>query len=403
MHFALDDEQRALQDAVRSYLRDRFGPEKVREVYDDPDGDADPAELWKAVSEQGWLAVMVPEEHDGIGLGLLDASVIARALGAGAVPGPWLGTVLAAEAVRLAGSDAQRASWLPRLAAGEARGAVALMKPGSSPSPRNAPATSSGGVLSGQLQLVEYAHVADVLVVAAADGLFLVDPRQDGVVMTRCTALDRSTRTSTVDLDGVRGERLEASSDEVLQALLDRAAVLVASDLVGIARKALTDTVEYDKTRVQFGRPVGSFQAIKHNLADLHVAVTMAEHAASYAAHALDVGTDVVGVDDAMLAVSIAKAKASDTARQAVSDMIQYHGGIGFTWEHDAHFYFKRAKRLEYAYGDAAQHRERIARLLVDRAGAGGSLGEGGADGGQATVGGATGAQGTGVAAGATA
>jgi alkylation response protein AidB-like acyl-CoA dehydrogenase len=399
MHFALDDEQRALQDAVRSYLRDRFGPEKVREVYDDPDGDGDPAELWKALSEQGWLAVMVPEEHDGVALGLLDASVIARALGAATVPGPWLGTVLAAEAVRLAGSDAQRSSWLPRLAAGEVKGAVALVKAGSSPEPAHAPATADGGALSGRLEQVDYAHVADLLVVAAADGLYLVDPRGDGAAITRCAALDRTTRASSVDLDGAPGERLEASSDEVLQALLDRAAVLVANDLAGIARKALFETVEYDKTRVQFGRPVGSFQAIKHHLADLHVAVTMAEHAALYAAHAVDAGRE-----DAALAVSIAKSKAADTARQAVSDMIQYHGGIGFTWEHDAHFFFKRAKRLEYAYGDAAQHRERIARILVDGRAAGGpGLGEGGADGGQTTVGGVTAAQGSGVAAGATA
>jgi len=145
MHFALDEDQKALQDAVRSYLRDRFDLEKVRAVYDDPEGDGDPAELWSAVSEQGWLAVLVPEEHDGVGLGLVAASVISRALGAGTVPGPWLGTVLAAEAVRLAGSDAQKASWLPRLAAGEAKGAVALLKPGSSPEPGNAPATSDGG------------------------------------------------------------------------------------------------------------------------------------------------------------------------------------------------------------------------------------------------------------------
>jgi acyl-CoA dehydrogenase len=121
---------------------------------------------------------------------------------------------------------------------------------------------------------------------------------------------------------------------------------------------------------VQFGRPVGSFQAIKHTLADLHVAVTMAEHAALYAAFAVDTGRE-----DATLAVSIAKSKASDVARKATSDMIQYHGGIGYTWEHDAHFYFKRAKRLEYAYGDASQHRERIAQILIDGATSQGSLG----------------------------
>jgi acyl-CoA dehydrogenase len=363
MEFALSDEQRALQDAVRSYLRDRFGPTQVRAVFDDPAGDGDPAELWKAVGEQGWLAVLVPEEHDGMGLGLLDASVIARAFGAGTVPGPWLGTVLAAEAVRLAGAADQQKSWLPRLASGEVRGAVAIHRPGSSPVPANAPATASSGKLSGKLELVEYAGVADVLVVAAADGIYLVDPKADGVALMQCEGLDRTTRLFTVELDGAAGEKLEGSTPEVLQDLLDRAAVLVANDLVGIARKALTETVEYDKTRVQFGKPVGSFQAIKHDLADLHVMVTMAEHAATYAAYAIDADRP-----DKTLAVSIAKAKAADTARKATSDMIQYHGGIGYTWEHDAHFYFKRAKRLEYAYGDAAQHRERIAGLLLDTA-----------------------------------
>ena len=363
MDFALTDEQRALNDAVRSYLRDRFGPTQVRAVYEDPEGDGDPAELWKALGEQGWLAVLVPEEHDGIGLGLLDAAVIARAFGAGTVPGPWLGTVLAAEAVRLAGSADQQKSWLPRLAAGEVKGAVALHRPGSSPVPSNAPATASGGKLSGLLQLVEYAGGADLLVVAAQDGLYLVDPKAEGIAVTRCESLDRTTRTWTLELDGVAGEKLEGSSAEVLQDLLDRAAVLVANDLVGIARKALTETVEYDKTRVQFGKPVGSFQAIKHDLADLHVMVTMAEHAATYAAYAVD-----AELPDKTVAVSIAKAKAADTARKATSDMIQYHGGIGYTWEHDAHFYFKRAKRLEYAYGDAAQHRERIAAALLDSA-----------------------------------
>ena len=360
MEFALTDEQRALQDAVRSYLRDRFGPTQVRAVYEDPAGDGAPADLWKAIGEQGWLAVLVPEEHDGIGLGLLDASVIAREFGAMTTPGPWLGTILAAEAIRLAGSADQQKSWLPRLAAGEVKAAVALLKPGSSPVPDNAPATADGGKLSGQLQLVEYGDIADLLVVAAQDGLYLVEPAAYST--TRCEGLDRTTRLSTIDLSGT-GEKLDNSSPEVLQELLDRAAVLVANDLVGIARKALTETVEYDKTRVQFGKPVGSFQAIKHELADVHVAVTMAEHAATYAAFAVDTDRD-----DKTLAVSIAKSKAADTARKATSDMIQYHGGIGYTWEHDAHFYFKRAKRLEYAYGDAAQHRERIAKLLIDGA-----------------------------------
>ncbi len=358
MKFQLTDEQRALQDAVRSYLGDRFGQQQVRALYDDPTSDGIPESLWKAIGEQGWLAVMVPEEHDGIGLGLLDAAVIARAFGAGTVPGPWLGTILVGEAVRLAGSPDQQAKWLPRLAAGEVKGAVALLARGSDSLP---PATATGGALSGDLGLVEYAAQADVLVVAAQDGLYLLSGglvESAAATITPHEVLDRTTRLATVTLDGAAAEKLEAGNP--LQDLLDRAAVLAANDLVGIARKALTDTVEYDKTRVQFGKPVGSFQAIKHDLADIHLATTMAEHAALYAAHAVDL--DLPGKE---LAVSIAKAKAGDTADAAVSAMIQYHGGIGYTWEHDSHFYFKRAKRLQYAYGDASQHRERIATLAL--------------------------------------
>ena len=388
MEFALNDEQRALQDAVRSYLRDRFGTAQVRALYDDPTTDGVPQALWRSTGEQGWLAVLVPEEHDGIGLGLLDASVIARAFGAGTVPGPWLGTVLFGEAVRLAGSKEQQAAVLPKVAAGEVKGAVALLATGSATTP---PARVTGSTLTGDLGLVEYAAVADRLVVAAAgaDGveLYLVDPSGAGATISGHDVLDRTTRLSTVLLDGAAGERLDGGG-AAFQELLDRAAVLVASDLVGIARKALTDTIDYDKTRVQFGKPVGSFQAIKHDLADLHVAVTMAEHAATYAAYAID-----IGADDHELAASIAKAKAGDVADTAVSAMIQYHGGIGYTWEHDAHFYFKRSKRLEHTFGDAVQHRERIARLVIDR-GRGASKLSG------ATPGGSAGVQGTGVAAG---
>ncbi len=353
MKFQLTDEQRALQDAVRSYLGDRFGQQQIRAFYDDVTSDGIPEGLWKAIGEQGWLAVLVPEEHDGIGLGLLDAAVIARAFGAATVPGPWLGTILTGEALRLAGSPDQQAKWLPRLAAGEVKGAVALLARGSDSLP---PATASNGTLSGDLGLVEYAAQADLLVVAAQDGLYLVEP--SAATITPHEVLDRTTRLATVTLENASAEKLEAGNP--LADLVDRGAVLAANDLAGIARKALTDTVEYDKTRVQFGKPVGSFQAIKHDLADIHLATTMAEHAAYYAAHALDL--DAPGKE---LAVSIAKAKAGDTADTSVSAMIQYHGGIGYTWEHDSHFYFKRAKRLQYVFGDASQHRERIASLTL--------------------------------------
>jgi alkylation response protein AidB-like acyl-CoA dehydrogenase len=346
MYFALTDDQRAFGAAVRGYVADRFDLEAVRGVVEDRDGNGHPPSLWKAAAEQGWLAVAVPEEHDGLGLGLVEAQVIARALGAGVVPGPWRGTVLAAEAIRLAGSEEQRAAWLPRLASGAAVGAVAAR-----------------GAAPGPLPGVEYGGVADVVVArsAGADarsadaGLVLVE----GGSATPQGSYDATTRLAVVEAG--EGQPLPGATTEVIADLTARGAVLVAADLVGIAREALTRTVAYDREREQFGVPVGSFQAIKHALADLHVGVTMAEHAALYAAHALD-----VGLDDAALAVAVAKAKAGEVALQSTAAMIQYHGGIGYTWEHEAHFFYKRAKRLAGQYGDADAQRERIAALTVD-------------------------------------
>ena len=367
MFFALTDEQRALESTVRAYLADRFGPDRVRTLLDDPDGDGHPLDLWKATGEQGWLAVLVPEEHDGLGLGLLDAAVIARRFGAATTPGPWLPTLLAGEALRLAGSADQQARWLPRVAAGDAPLTVALTD-GSGGLGRDAVGvTATDGLLTGSVPAVEYLAVAERVVVAAVDpqlgevALHLVDTSARGVSVRHHRALDRTTRLAALTLDGAEAEPLPGGSEAVLDDLLRRGAVLTAADLTGTARHALTATAAYTKDRVQFGRPVGSFQSIKHALADLLVAVTMAEHGVLYAAHALDTDRP-----DAALMASVAKAKASDTGVAATAAMIQYHGGIGYTWEHDTHLYFKRAQRQAHAYGDSATHRELVARLTVD-------------------------------------
>ena len=381
MHFALTDEQRALDSTVREYLSERFDLARVRGVVEDPAGDGHPPLLWTAAAEGGWLAATVPEEHDGLGLGLLDATVVATALGAGLAPGPWRETVLAAEAVRLAGGDGQRADLLGRLAAGDAVGTVALSGPGGVPDATALGVAEQDGRLSGRASAVPYAHVADVLVVAATDagggvGLHLVDPADADVV--RLDALDGTTRLCDVVLDDVPARRLERGGADAYVAVARRGAVLTAADLAGLARESLRRTVAYVGEREQFGRPVGSFQALQHHLADLHVAVTMAEHAVRYAAHATD-----ADLHDAVLMASVAKAKASDAARDTTAAMIQYHGGIGYTWEHEAHLFFKRAKREEYEFGDAPWHREVVARLVVDRpgvdvadVGSGPSLGE---------------------------
>ena len=339
MFFALTDDQREFDAAVRGYLAERFDLAAVRTVVEDPSSDGHPAALWKAAGEQGWLAVTVPEEHDGLGLGLVEAQVIGRALGAGAAPGPWRGTVLAADAIRLAGSDEQRAAWLPRLAAGDAVGAYATRR-----------------TVPGPLPTVEYGGVADVVVARSVDGLVLVE----GAPASGEPSFDGTTRLASIDSGQGTITPLPGSSDAVVAQLTARATVLVAADLTGIAREAISRTVAYDREREQFGVPVGSFQAIKHHLADLHVAVTLAEHAALYAAHAVD-----AGLDDADLAVAVAKSKCSDTALDATAAMIQYHGGIGYTWEHEAHFFYKRAKRLAGVLGDGAVHRARVAELTI--------------------------------------
>jgi len=370
VYFALTDEQRALAETVRDYLTDRFDLTAVRAVFEDAAGDGHPADLWKAFADQGWLGVLVPEENDGMGLGLLDAQVIARAFGAGAVPGPWLPTVLAGEAVRLAGSPAQRAAVLGPLAAGELIATVALRAPGGAFDATGVGVTAEAGPggarLTGTAAPVEYPAVARTAVVAATEsedgiGLYLVDLTSAAVTVRALDTYDGTTRLGALTLDGAVGERLPASDAAVLADLNRRGAVLAAADLVGTARAALTRTIDYDRTRVQFGKPVGGFQAIKHTLADLHVGVLMAEHAALYAAYAVD-----AALPDAQLAVAIAKAKANDAAERATGAMIQYHGGIGFTWEHEAHFFYKRAKRLVGTFGDTGQHLDLVAGLTVD-------------------------------------
>ena len=372
MYFALTDEQRALAGTVRDYLADRFDLTAVRAVFEDAAGDGHPADLWKAIGEQGWLAVCVPEEYDGLGLGILDAQVIARAFGAGVVPGPWLVTLLAGEAVRLAGSAEQRSALLGPIGAGEIVATVALRRTGGRFDASGIGVTAGGdGTLSGTASPVEYLETAQQAVVAAVEhagapggsdvGLYLVDPLAPGVTVRRLDCYDGTTRLAGLTLDGVAAERLPGSSSAVFDGLVARGAVLTAADLVGLSREALSRTVAYDRDREQFGRPVGSFQALKHHLADLHVAVTMAEHAVLYAAHAID-----AGIPDAELAVAVAKSKASDTARDVTAAMIQYHGGIGYTWEHETHFFYKRAKRECYTFGDAREYRERVAALTID-------------------------------------
>ena len=363
MFFALTDEQQAFASTVTDFLADRFDLEAVRGVVEDPDGDGHPLTLWKGLADQGALAVLVPEEHDGLGLGLVDAQVVARALGAGVAPGPWLATVLAAEAIRLAGSAEQQSRWLPALAAGETVGTVALRGEGGAWDGSGITVDANDGRLSGSASPVDYPAVAGLVVVAATDssgtpGLHLVEAGASGMTVRDQRSYDGTARVGAIELADTPAEPLAAGGPDAVAALLARGAVLNAADLVGVAREALGRTVAYDRDRTQFGVPVGSFQALKHALADLHVAVTMAEHAVLFAAYALD--NDDPGT---AVAIAVAGSKASDAAWDATGAMIQFFGGIGFTWEHEAHFFYKRARRRAPLFGSAEEHREHLAAL----------------------------------------
>jgi alkylation response protein AidB-like acyl-CoA dehydrogenase len=308
--------------------------------------------------------------------------VVLEEMGRAVMPGPFFSTVLLGGAAILrAGSPAQQAAWLPRIAAGEARATLALLEESAEWEPEGvalaARAGRSGGwTLSGTKLFVPDGHTADVLVVAArtaratraepAHGitLFLVPADARGVAAAPLPTMDQTRKLAEVTL-----RRVEVGPEAVLgpvhggwavlARLLERAAVALCAEMCGGAQRVLDLCTEYAKVRVAFGRPIGAYQAIKHRCADMLVAIENAKSITYYAAWAAD-----QEAPDAALAASMAKAFVSDAYRKVAGDGIQIHGGIGFTWEHDLHLYFKRAKGSEVTFGDATLHRERVARLL---------------------------------------
>jgi acyl-CoA dehydrogenase len=362
----LSEDHAVFDSTVRSWLGQHLDLPAIREVVEDEDGDGHPAELWKAASDLGWLAILVPEEHGGLGLGLAEATVVVRALGSGLAPGPYLSTIVAGEAIRRAGSATQLARLLPRLASGEtvatfAGAQFSTLRDDALPDVR----VDRDDRASGRAGIVPFAAVADHLVLPArdADGrtrLWVVDARAPGVQVDPCGSVDGTWRVGFVRFDGAAAERLERSDHDTVRAVLRCGAVLTAADLVGVAERAHELTIGYVKDRHQFGKPIGSFQAVKHPLADIFVHLTMATKGVLYAADAADHEQA-----DAAIMASVAKAKANVVATDAAAAIVQFHGAMGFTWLHPAHLFYKRAKRQEYEFGDTVWHRERIAALTI--------------------------------------
>jgi len=377
MDFGFSEEQEMLRDAARRFLADNCPTTFVRKMMDHPT--AHDAALWGKIVELGWTAILIPEEYGGLGGSFLDMTVILEEAGKTLMPGPFFASsVLGAAAIVEGGSDALKTAVLPKIAGGEYLATLAIPETSgrfdAAGIALEAKKSGDGYVLTGEKFFVPDAHVAESIAVAVrtapggADGitLLLVDAVTPGITITQLKTVDMTRRLAHVRFDGVK-----VGADRVLGAenggwpiaarLIDIAATALAVELVGTAQRALDLSVEYARTRVQFGKPIGSFQAIKHKCVDMMVAVENARSLAYYAAWAID-----QRAEDEHTAVAMAKAYASDMAKNVTSEAIQVHGGIGFTWEHDMHLFHRRALAGEANFGNAPAHRETVAKSLLD-------------------------------------
>ncbi|TMC48198.1 MAG: acyl-CoA dehydrogenase [Chloroflexi bacterium] len=375
MDFGFNEEQELLRSQARDFLDRECGSARVRELMATEDGYDEG--MWRRMVELGWTAIPFPEQYGGLGLGIVDLVVVLEEMGRHTTPAPLQSSVaLAGTTLLLAGSEEQRARLLPGICDGTGRGTVALVEASGRWDAHGVQlrAQQSGDayVLRGEKLFVPDVHVSDWMLVAtrtaenSGDGLtlLLVDSRAPRVRTRRLGTIDQTRRLFEVGFDDV-----EVPADAVIGAPgrgwaalrrgLDRALVAVSAELCGTAQRAMEMSVDYAKTRQQFGRPIGAYQAVSHKLADMLVQVESAKSLTYYAAWAVD-----NDVPEAPLAASMAKAYASDAARWVTGAAIQVHGGIGFTWEHDAHLFFKRAKWGEATFGDAAHHRARVAEAL---------------------------------------
>jgi alkylation response protein AidB-like acyl-CoA dehydrogenase len=376
MNFGFNDEQELLRSTARKFFENECASETVRRLMDTPEGMT--PELWGKLAEQGWLGLIFPETYDGMGLGFVDLTVLMEEMGRAVVPGPYFSTVLLGGlAILEAGSEVQKKEWLPRIAGGQKRVTLAWLEPSAilGPAGVTLEAKSAGGkyTLAGTKLFVPDAHTADAIVVVARTGagkaedgvsFFLVPRDARGVEVKLLPTMDQTRKLCEVTLSGVSlgADALMGEAGKgwaPLARVLDRACVALCAEMCGGAQKVLDMTVEYAKIRQAFGKPIGSYQGVKHKAADMLVEVENSKSITYYAAWAMDDGTS-----EGPLAVSMAKAYVSDAYRRVAAAGIQLHGGIGFTWEHDLHLYFKRAKGSEFTFGDATYHRERVAQLV---------------------------------------
>lgn len=348
MDFVFTDEQRMIAETAQAFFTENATSERTRAAMA---GDGIDHALWQAFCQElGLSGIGIPEAAGGAGLGLVELAIIAEAAGAQVAALPLLGSLaLVAQAIAAGGSDEQRTAWLPALLAGET--IAAHVTATDLAADRNRISASSAFVAHGS--------AAQLLLVSGASGSWLVRADAPGVTVTAQTTMDQTRPYARVTITGAEGEPLGVG-DAGAQAATNAGLVVLAAEGLGLAQAALDRTVAYSRDRVQFGRAIGSFQAYKHRLADMMVEIEQARSAVYWAACAVD-----EGAEDAHLAVHAAKSFAADTAFRCASDMIQLHGGIGFTWDHDAHLFFKRARALQTMMGNGDWHREQIAAMVL--------------------------------------
>ena len=355
MHFAFTDEQQMIAETARAFFSENATSQRTRAAMAAKGVDAgiDRA-LWSAFcTDLGLSGIGVPEALGGAGLGMVELAIIAEAAGAQVAALPMLGSLtLAAQAIAAGGSDAQRAAWLPALLSGETIAGYA----------HDADFIAANNRLNGTANFVAHGGAAQVFVVTSNTGAWIVAADAPGVTIAPLTTMDQTRPYARVEFANASGEPL-ANAAAALAAAHRAGFVAAAAEALGGARASLDRTVAYAKERVQFGRPIGSFQAYKHRLADMLIEIEQARSAVYWAACAADEDSP-----EADLAAHAAKSFAADTFFRCAGDMIQLHGGIGFTWEHDAHLLFKRARALQTMLGDGAWHREQIAAMVLGEA-----------------------------------
>jgi len=368
MYFDLTDEQQAIKSTAHDFLAARYKSERIRELAESEHGFE--RSDWDEMAELGWTGLALPEEWGGQGLGIVELAVLFEEMGYALAPSPLFSNTVAGLALSLCGSDDQRERFLRPLAEGKLRGTPALWDAGSPATvggfEMEARPNADGIVLDGEKVLVMDAAAADFLMVATADGSrHLVEREAAGVTVTPATSIDLTRRLYAVRFDGVKvaaKDTMPGSAADYFPVFF-RLCVALAAESTGIAQRTMEMAVEYAKDRQQFGRPIGSYQAVSHRCAQMLLETENSRSAVYGAAWAADAEPESLP-----LAASMAKAYASDAGWRVPDASIQVHGGIGFTWEHDLHFFLKRGKANAAMFGDSKWHRDRVADAVLAEA-----------------------------------